>query len=135
MVELLRKGAKKRELAQVATLPRAIHDVQRQKPSTAVPHGQGEEGAMTSTNEDVVVLATAPSDDGKQLLVVRHLPDRGTYWSWFTRKGDPNHPRTPAWLTYTGAMDSVLSLTVSGVGMIDDFAADHKCAFWANFGI
>jgi hypothetical protein len=33
---------------------------------------------MTSTNEDVVVLATAPSDDGKQLLVLRHLPDRGT---------------------------------------------------------
>jgi hypothetical protein len=87
MVELLRKGAKKRELAQVATLPRAIHDVQRQKPSTAVPHGQGEEGAMTSTNEDVVVLATAPSDDGKQLLVVRHLPDRGTIEiGWWARE-------------------------------------------------
>ena len=33
---------------------------------------------MASTNEDMVVLATAPLDDGRQLLVMRHLPDRGT---------------------------------------------------------
>jgi|SRR4051794_36323073 len=32
---------------------------------------------MASTNEDAVVLATARSDDGR-LLIVRHLPDRGT---------------------------------------------------------
>ena len=32
---------------------------------------------MARTNEDVVVLAPARRDDG-QLLVVRHLPDRGT---------------------------------------------------------
>ena len=32
---------------------------------------------MARTNEDVVVLATARLDDGR-LLVVRHLPDRGT---------------------------------------------------------
>jgi hypothetical protein len=32
---------------------------------------------MASTNEDAVVLATARCDDGR-LLVVRHLPDRGT---------------------------------------------------------
>jgi hypothetical protein len=32
---------------------------------------------MASTNEDVVVLATARLDDSR-LLIVRHLPDRGT---------------------------------------------------------
>jgi hypothetical protein len=32
---------------------------------------------MASTNEDVVVLTTARLDGGR-LLVVRHLPDRGT---------------------------------------------------------
>jgi hypothetical protein len=32
---------------------------------------------MARTNEDVVVLATARHDNGR-LLVVRHLPDRGT---------------------------------------------------------
>ena len=32
---------------------------------------------MASTNEDVVVLATARHADGR-LLVMRHLPDRGT---------------------------------------------------------
>jgi hypothetical protein len=40
---------------------------------------------MASTNEDVTVLATARGDDGR-LLVVRHLPDRGTvelgWWAW-----------------------------------------------------
>ena len=32
---------------------------------------------MASTNEDVVVLASARQDDGRVLLM-RHLPDRGT---------------------------------------------------------
>jgi hypothetical protein len=42
---------------------------------------------MASTNEDVVVLATAPLGDGRQLLVVRHLPDRGTVEiGWWTRE-------------------------------------------------
>jgi hypothetical protein len=44
---------------------------------------------MASTNEDVVVLATAPLGDGRrQLLVVRHLPDRGTVEvGWWEREG------------------------------------------------
>ena len=42
---------------------------------------------MASTNEDVVVLATAPSDDDKRLLVLRHLPDRGTVEiGWWVRE-------------------------------------------------
>ena len=32
---------------------------------------------MATTNEDAAMLATARSDDGR-LLIVRHLPDRGT---------------------------------------------------------
>ena len=40
---------------------------------------------MARTNEDVVVLATARLDDGR-LLVVRHLPDRGTVeLGWWVR--------------------------------------------------
>jgi hypothetical protein len=42
---------------------------------------------MASTNEDIVVLATAPLGDGRRLLVVRHLPDRGTVEiSWWDRE-------------------------------------------------
>jgi hypothetical protein len=43
---------------------------------------------MASTNEDVVVLATAPLGGGRrQLLVVRHLPDRGTVeLGWWERE-------------------------------------------------
>jgi hypothetical protein len=48
---------------------------------------------MASTNEDVVVLATARRDDGR-LLVVRHLPDRGTVeLGWWVR--DENGTVTP----------------------------------------
>jgi hypothetical protein len=40
---------------------------------------------MASTNEDAAVLATARSDDGR-LLVMRHLPDRGTVEiAWWRR--------------------------------------------------
>src|SRR3954471_23303050 len=43
--------------------------------------------AMASTNEDVVVLAIAPLDDRRRLLVVRHLPDRGTVEiGWWDRE-------------------------------------------------
>ena len=42
---------------------------------------------MASTNEDVVVLATALLADGRRLLVVRHLPDRGTVEiGWWDRE-------------------------------------------------
>jgi hypothetical protein len=42
---------------------------------------------MTSTNEDVVVLTIEPLDDPRRLLVVRHLPDRGTVEiGWWDRE-------------------------------------------------
>lgn len=42
---------------------------------------------MASTNEDVVVLATARHDDGRVLLL-RHLPDRGTVeLGWWQQEG------------------------------------------------
>ena len=44
-------------------------------------------GAMASTNEDVVILATGPLDDGRRLLIIRHLPDRGTVEiGWWNRE-------------------------------------------------
>src|SRR4051794_3489462 len=49
--------------------------------------GAAGRAAMTSTNEDVVVLATTPLGDGRRLLVVRHLPDRGTVKiGWWDRE-------------------------------------------------
>ena len=42
---------------------------------------------MASTNEDVVVLATASLDEDSRLLVMRHLPDRGTVEiGWWARE-------------------------------------------------
>src|SRR3954451_4477780 len=45
-------------------------------------------GTMASTNENAVLLATRPSDDGR-LLIMRHLPDRGTIEiGWWDRDGN-----------------------------------------------
>lgn len=46
---------------------------------------------MASTNEDAVVLATARLDDGR-LLIMRHLPDRGTIELGWWAPGE-NGPR------------------------------------------
>ena len=76
---------------------------------------------MASTNEDVVVLATAWLDDGP-LLVVRHLPDRGTvelgWWVW-----DENGTITPG--------SSVLELAAEAVE-VD--AVAQLCAGLADAG-
>src|SRR3954467_14936140 len=61
-------------------IPLAIVDA-RERPGTA---GRA---AMASTNEDMIVLATAPLGDDRRLLVVRHLPDRGTVEiGWWDRE-------------------------------------------------
>src|SRR3954454_10594320 len=61
-------------------IPSAIVEA-RERPGTA---GRA---AMASTNEDVVVLAIALLGDGRRLLVVRHLPDRGTVEiGWWDRE-------------------------------------------------
>src|SRR5215212_3717673 len=49
--------------------------------------GAAGRAAMAGTNEDVVVLVIAPLDDSRRLLVVRHLPDRGTVEiGWWDRE-------------------------------------------------
>src|SRR5215213_9579607 len=61
-------------------IPLAIVDA-RERP------GAAGRAAMASTNEDVAVLAIAPLDDRRRLLVVRHLPDRGTVEiGWWDRE-------------------------------------------------
>jgi hypothetical protein len=76
---------------------------------------------MASTNEDVVVLATARLDDGR-LLVVRHLPDRGTVEiGWWAR--DENGTITPG--------PSVLELAAEAVE-VD--AVARLCAGLAGAG-
>jgi hypothetical protein len=76
---------------------------------------------MARTNEDVVVLATARLDDGR-LLVVRHLPDRGTVeLGWWGP--DVNGTGTPA--------PSVLELAAEAVE-VD--AVAQLCAGLADAG-
>ena len=50
---------------------------------------------MASTNEDAVMLATARGDDGR-LLMLRHLPDRGTIEvGWWGRDADRGVAQLP----------------------------------------
>jgi hypothetical protein len=79
---------------------------------------------MASTNEDVVVLATIRHDDGR-LLVVRHLPDRGTVeLGWWAP--DENGTVTPA--------SSVLELAAEAVEVdaVARLCAELPEAGWAT---
>lgn len=55
------------------------------------------------------------------------------YWASFAANGVPQG--TPAWSRYVLQTDQVQSLKPNGVAATTQFAADHKCAFWAGFGI
>lgn len=79
---------------------------------------------MASTNEDVVVLATTSLDQDKRLLVLRHLPDRGTVEiGWWVRESDGIVP-APKVLELAAEMveiDAVLCLC-------EKLLADAGCA-------
>ena len=65
---------------------------------------------MASTNEDVTVLATAPLGDDR-LLILRHLPDRGTVeigW-WAREEGGAILPGPSVLELAAEAVESVLS--------------------------
>jgi hypothetical protein len=65
---------------------------------------------MASTNEDVVVLATARRDDGR-LLVVRHLPDRGTVeLGWWVPDENGTVVPAPSVLELAAEVDAVARL-------------------------
>lgn len=55
-------------------------------------------------------------------------------WGNFVAHASPN-PSDPTWLPYTRTGDAFLSLTPSDTKMINTFAVDHHCPFWATFGV
>jgi len=57
-----------------------------------------------------------------------------TYWGNFAKRSNPNGSGLPTWQPYTNSSDRFLSLAPGDTKMIDTFAADHKCSFWATFG-
>ena len=72
---------------------------------------------MASTNEDVVVLATAPFG-ADQLLITRHLPDRGTIEiGWWEREESGSIVPGP----------TVLELAAEAVEL---GAVAHLCRSW-----
>jgi para-nitrobenzyl esterase len=55
------------------------------------------------------------------------------YWTRFARQADPNSLQTPLWVPQTSATDRTEALLAPTPGpyTATEFAADHKCAFWA----
>jgi hypothetical protein len=65
---------------------------------------------MARTNEDVVVLATARRDDGR-LLILRHLPDRGTVeLGWWVPDENGTVVPAPSMLELAAEVDAVARL-------------------------
>ena len=65
---------------------------------------------MASTNEDVVVLATARRDDGR-LLILRHLPERGTVeLGWWVPDENGTVVPAPSVLELAAEVDAVARL-------------------------
>lgn len=59
------------------------------------------------------------------------------YWANFAHSGDPNGPDLPPWDQFdaaAGAPVLALALGESGIAPFD-FAAEHRCAFWAEHGL
>jgi para-nitrobenzyl esterase len=56
-----------------------------------------------------------------------------SYWTQFATLSNPNSSATPPWLQQTSATDATETLVPPSPQAYSatDFAADHKCAFWA----
>ncbi len=54
-----------------------------------------------------------------------------SYWGRFARRGNPNSQHTPAWAPYDASTDQLQSLVTPAISSKSDFAADHRCSFWA----
>jgi hypothetical protein len=75
---------------------------------------------VASTNEDVVVLATASLDEDKRLLVMRHLPDRGTVEiGWWARESGAVAP-APATLELAAEAVEIDAAKRSCEGLLAD---------------
>jgi len=55
-----------------------------------------------------------------------------SYWSTFTRSGNPNGAYTPDWPQYSAQSRAMMSLKSSGSAAKTSFADEHKCEFWRN---
>ncbi|MBN1654451.1 MAG: carboxylesterase family protein [Deltaproteobacteria bacterium] len=54
------------------------------------------------------------------------------YWTQFATAGDPNVLGNPAWPGFNPMTFNTLSLEAPTPQIINDFALDHKCDFWAS---
>jgi para-nitrobenzyl esterase len=54
------------------------------------------------------------------------------YWTQFAKNGDPNGPQTPDWTEYAPSRGEFQSLAPLLIAPEADFAASHRCDFWAT---
>ena len=81
--------------------------------------------------EDLTHLPGRPEKLGARQRKLSEMMMR--YWTQFAKKGDPNGSLTPHWAKYELSLDKFQSLAPGSIAPKSDFAASHRCAFWAMF--
>lgn len=79
-------------------------------------------------------LFTLPVTVPRPLLNAQQLQLSGAmqrYWTNFAKFGTPNSPSVPAWQSFNPIAGNFQSLIPSTPAQETNFAAAHKCAFWA----
>jgi para-nitrobenzyl esterase len=74
------------------------------------------------------VTVPRPRLDAQQLQLSSAMQ---RYWTNFAKFGTPNSPGVPAWQSFNSIAGNFQSLIPSMPAQETNFAAAHKCAFWA----
>jgi len=101
-------------------------------PPVSYPYGAAHESELQYffPAEDLTHLPGPPPPLGAGQRNLSEMMIR--YWTQFAKKGDPNGPQTPAWGEYGPSLDEFQSLTPLSIAPESDFAASHRCDFWAT---
>jgi len=76
-------------------------------------------------------MGGAPALDPAQRLLSEEMIG---YWSRFVSTGAPDVAGQPEWPQLNPEQPQRLSLNAGGSAVTSDFAARHRCAFWASRG-
>ena len=101
-------------------------------PPVSYPYGAAHESELQYffPGEDLTHLPGPPP----QLLAgQRELSEKMVrYWTQFAKNGDPNGTQTPGWAEFAPSLDEFQSLAPLSTAPESDFAASHRCDFWAT---
>jgi para-nitrobenzyl esterase len=121
------------------TLSRSVQTYRFEFDDTGAPLPGGNASGPVSLSlgayhgSELQYLFTMNQLPGPQTAAQHQLSDQMTrYWTNFVKTGNPNGASLVEWPHYAAYTHQVLSLRPDGNVVIDNFDADHHCAFWAT---